>query len=112
LNEIDVAWDQRAALGVVMAAGGYPLSYRKGDVIHGLPKEEGPGPKIFHAGTTMKDGQVVTSGGRVLCVTALGGTVREAQRNAYDLVETIHWDNVYYRTDIGYRAIFRESATG
>ena len=112
LNEIDVEWDPRAALGVVMAAGGYPLSYRKGDVIHGLPKEEGAGPKIFHAGTTMKDGQVVTSGGRVLCVTALGATVREAQGNAYGLVETIHWDDVYYRTDIGYRAILRESATG
>lgn len=112
LNEIDVEWDPRAALGVVMAAGGYPLSYRKGDVIHGLPKEEGTGPKVFHAGTTMKDGQVVTSGGRVLCVTALGATVREAQGNAYGLVETIHWDDVYYRTDIGYRAILRESATG
>jgi phosphoribosylamine--glycine ligase len=112
LNEIDVEWDPRAALGVVMAAGGYPLSYRKGDVIHRLPQEEGAGSKIFHAGTTMKDGQVVTSGGRVLCVTALGDTVGEAQRNAYGLVETIHWEDVYYRTDIGYRAILRESATG
>jgi phosphoribosylamine--glycine ligase len=112
LNEIDVEWDPRAALGVVMAAGGYPLSYRKGDVIYGLPLDERAGSKIFHAGTTMKDGQVFTSGGRVLCVTALGATVREAQGNAYGLVETIQWDDAYYRTDIGYQAILRESSTG
>jgi phosphoribosylamine--glycine ligase len=113
LDQIEVKWDVRAALGVVMAAGGYPVGYQKGDVITGLPHTEEAGAKeteakIFHAGTTLKDDQVVTSGGRVLCATALGNTVSEAQSRAYDLAKTIHWKGVYYRTDIGYRAVERE----
>jgi len=96
-----------------MAAGGYPVGYQKGDVITGLPHTEEAGAeeeeaKIFHAGTALKDDQVVTSGGRVLCATALGNTVSEAQSRAYDLAKTIHWKGVYYRTDIGYRAVERE----
>ncbi len=108
LDQIEVKWDGRAALGVVMAAGGYPVGYQKGDVITGLPRTEAAGAKIFHAGTALKDDQVVTSGGRVLCATALGNTVREAQSTAYDLARTIHWNGAYYRRDIGYRAVSRE----
>jgi phosphoribosylamine---glycine ligase len=108
LHQAKAEWDERVALGVVMAAGGYPINYRKGDQIHGLPDHEEEGMKIFHAGTRMKDGHVVTSGGRVLCVTALGATVREAQAKAYGQVKQITWDQVYYRTDIGYRAVARE----
>lgn len=108
LDQIEIKWDARAALGVVMAAGGYPVGYQKGDVITGLSETEEDGVKIFHAGTALKDDQVVTSGGRVLCATALGNTVREAQAKAYDLAKTIHWKGVYYRTDIGYRAVERE----
>jgi phosphoribosylamine--glycine ligase len=108
LDRIEVEWDTRAALGVVMAAGGYPESYGKGDPISGLPDQEREDLKVFHAGTSLKDDQVVTSGGRVLCATALGDTVSEAQKKAYDLVEQINWNNVYYRTDIGYRAVLRE----
>ncbi len=93
---------------MVLAAGGYPGAYRKGDMIHGLPRGETPGVKVFHAGTAYKDGQVLTAGGRVLCVCALGGTIREAQRRAYALAETIQWDGVYYRRDIGFRAVARE----
>jgi phosphoribosylamine--glycine ligase len=95
-------------LGVVLAAGGYPGDYRTGAVIHGLDQEEPEGTKIFHAGTAEKDGQVVTAGGRVLCVTALGQNVTEAQKRAYALVERIQWDDMYYRKDIGYRAVERE----
>jgi phosphoribosylamine--glycine ligase len=109
LDQIQVKWDQRASLGVVMAAGGYPLSYNKGDPIYGLPDHEEEDLKIFHAGTSFHKGRVVTSGGRVLCATALGVTVREAQKKAYDLAGRIKWDNVYYRTDIGYRALEREN---
>jgi phosphoribosylamine--glycine ligase len=108
LHEAKLAWDERVALGVVMAAGGYPISYRKGDRIHGLPEHESEGVKVFHAGTRMENGHVVTNGGRVLCVTALGATVREAQARAYEQARRITWDNVYYRTDIGYRAAARE----
>ncbi|MFC1869590.1 phosphoribosylamine--glycine ligase [Thermodesulfobacteriota bacterium] len=108
LDQVPVEWDSRAALGVVMAAGGYPGSYHKGDIIEGLPDNEGEDSKVFHAGTTIKDGQVVTNGGRVLCATALGETVNEAQKKAYDLAGQISWTNVYYRTDIGYRAVERE----
>jgi len=92
----------------VMAAGGYPVGYQKGDVITGLPHTEEAGGKIFHAGTALKEDQVVTSGGRVLCATALGKTVSEARAKAYDLAQTIHWKGVYYRKDIGYRAVERE----
>ncbi|MBW2708199.1 MAG: phosphoribosylamine--glycine ligase [Deltaproteobacteria bacterium] len=108
LDQIQVQWDNRAALGVVMAAGGYPIRYQKGDVITGLSDKAAAGAKIFHAGTALKEGQVVTSGGRVLCATALGNTVSEAQSKAYELAKTIHWKGVYYRTDIGYRAVERE----
>ncbi|MFO7600244.1 MAG: phosphoribosylamine--glycine ligase [Candidatus Desulfacyla sp.] len=108
LDQVEVKWDERVALGVVMAAGGYPLNYRKGDRIYGLPDHEEEGIKIFHAGTRMEKGHVVTNGGRVLCVTALGATVGEAQARAYKQVQGIRWDGAYYRTDIGYRAVARE----
>ena len=108
LDEKTSEWDDRASLGVVIAAGGYPGSYRTGDVIHGLPLES-VGGKVFHAGTTLADDeQVLTSGGRVLCATALGNTVAEAQKNAYALMADIHWNGSFSRQDIGYRAIARE----
>jgi phosphoribosylamine--glycine ligase len=103
-------WDARAALGVVLAAGGYPADYRKGDVISGLPTRPVAGEKVFHAGTAQRDGAVVTAGGRVLCATALGDSVAEAQARTYALVRRINWDGVYYRSDIGYRAVAREQA--
>ncbi|MBW1779506.1 MAG: phosphoribosylamine--glycine ligase [Deltaproteobacteria bacterium] len=109
LDQIAAEWDERAALGVVMAAGGYPIRYRKGDPITGLPEQEEEGVKVFHAGTRLEDGRVVTNGGRVLCATALGATVSEAQARAYDLTQRIQWDGVYFRTDIGYRAVAREA---
>ena len=108
LDKVGAEWDERASIGVVLAAGGYPGNYNKGDVISGLPTEEVNGEKVFHAGTTNKDGMVVTSGGRVLCATALGKTVSEAQQRAYELAAKIQWDGVFYRKDIGYRAIARE----
>ena len=108
LDKITADWDKRAAVGVVLAAGGYPDTYRKGDVISGLPDTEVPGEKVFHAGTANKEGAVVTNGGRVLCVTALGNTVSEAQQRAYQLAKSIHWDGILYRKDIAYRAIKRE----
>ncbi|WP_368880827.1 phosphoribosylamine--glycine ligase [Shewanella algae] len=109
LDKVSAEYDQRAAVGVVMAAGGYPDDYRKGDVIEGLSLGNNEA-KVFHAGTKMIDGHVVTNGGRVLCATALGNTVTEAQQAAYALVDEVHWDDVYFRTDIGYRAIAREQA--
>jgi phosphoribosylamine--glycine ligase len=109
LDQIQAEWDDRAALGVVMAAGGYPANYHKGDVISGLPDTAQEGLKVFHAGTKIQDGKVVTSGGRVLCVTALGTSVSEAKSRAYELVKEIAWDNVYYRTDIGHLAVARET---
>lgn len=108
LNQTDINWDPRAALGVVMAAGGYPVEYRKGDPITGLPESEADDVKVFHAGTKLIDGRVVTNGGRVLCVTALGNTVSEAKGKAYGVVNGIQWDKAYYRTDIGHKAIARE----
>jgi phosphoribosylamine--glycine ligase len=110
LDTVDAEWDPRAALGVVMAAGGYPGSYHKGDVIEGLPAQDGTDTKVFHAGTALKDGQVATSGGRVLCVTALGETVHAAQRRAYEVVRQIRWNGAQYRNDIGYRAVARETS--
>jgi phosphoribosylamine--glycine ligase len=110
LDKAEACWDPRCAVGVVMAAGGYPDSYAKGDPISGLDQPASVTQKVFHAGTTLKDGQVVTNGGRVLCATALGATVSEAQATAYALVKTISWRNAYYRTDIAYRAIARENA--
>ena len=108
LNVVAADWDPRIAVGVVLAAGGYPESYRKGDVIDGLPASPPEHLKVFHAGTRLDDGQVLTSGGRVLCAVALGETTAEAQAEAYELVSRIHWPDVYYRTDIGYRAVARE----
>jgi phosphoribosylamine--glycine ligase len=108
LEQIKAQWDPRPALGVVMAAGGYPGEYRKGDIISGLPTAEAPDAKVFHAGTAEKDGQIVTAGGRVLCACALGDNVYHAKLRAYELVHQIRWDEVYYRSDIGYRAIARE----
>jgi phosphoribosylamine--glycine ligase len=109
LDGVTAEWDDRPALGVVLAAGGYPEGYRKGDVIEGLVSGAAEDCKVFHAGTQSREGAVVTSGGRVLCVCALGDTVAEAQNRAYACVNAIHWPDVYYRTDIGYRAIARQS---
>jgi len=102
-----VEWDPRASLGVVMAAGGYPGSYNKGDVMTGLDDVDDAHTKVFHAGTADQAGNVVTSGGRVLCVVGLGSTVEEAQEYAYRGVNKIKWKDVYFRTDIGHRAINR-----
>ncbi|MGD8557390.1 MAG: phosphoribosylamine--glycine ligase [Chromatiales bacterium] len=110
LDEEKTEWDERCALGVVMAAGGYPGEYRTGDPISGLPQEPAADTKVFHAGTRMQDDSVLTAGGRVLCVTALGNSVSEAQQKAYAVVDTIGWDDAYSRRDIGYRAIARENA--
>lgn len=110
LHTVSAEWDSRAALGVVLAAGGYPGDYAKGAVIHGLPEHENAQQKVFHAGTAEQDDDVITNGGRVLCCTALGYNVAEAQALAYDLVQQINWQDMYYRTDIGHRAIKREQA--
>ncbi len=110
LDDQKAEWDERAALGVVMAAGGYPESYAKGSVIAGLDDAEEDAQKVFHAGTADSDGDVVTSGGRVLCVVGLGDSVAEAAGKAYDAVSRICWDGVYFRRDIGHRAIARENA--
>jgi phosphoribosylamine--glycine ligase len=106
-DNCEAHWDPRPALGVVLAAGGYPNAYNKGDVISGLDAVV-DNAKVFHAGTAMQEGNVTTQGGRVLCATALGNTVAEAQATAYQLCATIDWNNVYYRKDIGYRAVARE----
>jgi len=105
LSNTSTEWDERPALGVVLAAGGYPDSYSKGDVISGLPAVEQADSKVFHAGTTKKDGHIVSSGGRVLCACALGDDIADAQSKAYELTHKIHWDNAFYRTDIGFKAI-------
>ncbi|HGM5487980.1 TPA: phosphoribosylamine--glycine ligase [Serratia marcescens] len=107
LNEKSSDWDERPALGVVLAAGGYPGDYRNGEVIQGLPQQESADGKVFHAGTRLQGDDVVTSGGRVLCVTALGDTVAQAQQRAYQLAEGIQWPGSFCRKDIGYRAIAR-----
>jgi phosphoribosylamine--glycine ligase len=112
LDRITAEWDPRPALGVVMAAGGYPGAYERGDVISGLPERPAPDTKVFHAGTALRNGDVLTSGGRVLCVTALGDTVSGAQQRAYGVVKQIRWKGAQYRTDIGYRAIAREQQKG
>lgn len=108
LDQVEIEWDSRTALGVVMAAGGYPEAYRKGDEITGIDNISNA--KVFQAGTRVEEGKTLTNGGRVLCVTALGETVKEAQQQAYNAVTTIDWKDVYYRTDIGHRAIVREEA--
>jgi len=110
LQEREAVWDTRAALGVVMAAGGYPASYAKGKVISGLDGADSDTQKVFHAGTTADGDAVTTSGGRVLCVVGLGDTVAEAAQDAYAAVDKIDWEDVYIRRDIGHRAIARENA--
>ncbi|WP_101758929.1 phosphoribosylamine--glycine ligase [Oceanicoccus sp. KOV_DT_Chl] len=111
LDKVSAEWDSRCAVGVVLAAGGYPESYNKGDVISGLDAAAKiADAKVFHAGTALNNEQVVTSGGRVLCATALGDTVTAAQQLAYQQVKAIDWNKVYYRNDIAYRAIAREQS--
>ncbi|MGR5423165.1 phosphoribosylamine--glycine ligase [Vibrio sp. PNB22_4_1] len=108
LDQVKSKWDPRASIGIVLAAGGYPAAYNKGDVISGLPQLEMEGEKVFHAGTDSKAGDIVTNGGRVLCATALGHSVSEAQQRAYELAKQISWNGMFHRNDIGYRAIARE----
>ena len=108
LRGVELDWDERAAVGVVMAAGGYPLAYESGHAISGID-DPMPGTKVFQAGTAMEGHQVVTAGGRVLCVTALGDTVSAARTLAYDRVGQIAWKDAYYRNDIAFRAIEREN---
>jgi phosphoribosylamine--glycine ligase len=112
LDGADVRWDTRAALGVVMAAGGYPETYRRGDAIHGLERAASMPGKVFHAGTRTEGAEIVTAGGRVLCAVGLGDSIVEAQRRAYTLVHAIHWNLVQYRLDIGRRAVARERTPG
>ncbi|TMH14379.1 MAG: phosphoribosylamine--glycine ligase, partial [Betaproteobacteria bacterium] len=106
LDQIDLEWDRRIALGVVMAAEGYPLAPRKGDLIGGIPPESADAV-VFHAGTTLIGKELRTSGGRVLCVTALGDSVKQAQHRAYEVLDGIHFDGAQFRRDIGHRAIKR-----
>jgi len=108
LSNITADWDDRAALGVVMAAGGYPESYARGKSISGLDVADSEAQKVFHAGTANTDDDVVTSGGRVLCVVGLGDSVANAASEAYEAVDKINWEGVYIRRDIGHRAIARE----
>jgi phosphoribosylamine--glycine ligase len=112
LDSAEAEWDPRCAIGVVLAAGGYPGSYSKGTVIHGLDAIQADNIKVFHAGTANADGQVVTSGGRVLCVTALGDDIAAAQRDCYLAADKISWDGMTLRRDIGWRAIARYSESG
>ena len=105
LDCVTSEWDERAALGVVLTAGGYPDAYQKGAVISGLPAQEHEDSKVFHAGTQQVGNDIVTSGGRVLCACALGHDIQEAQVKAYALASNIHWNAIYYRTDIGFKAI-------
>ena len=108
LDTIEPDWDERVALGVVLAAGGYPLDYRKGDPIQGLDAANSDTSRVFHAGTRcLEDGTVVTDGGRVLCVVGLGSDFRTAQQNAYQASRMIRFDDIFFRTDIGYRALER-----
>jgi len=113
LNKVEATWDPRPTVGVVLAADGYPGDYAKGDVIEGLDEAAKLDGKVFHAGTALNaEGQVVTAGGRVLCATAIGRSVSEAQQQAYRLAEKIRWNGYFYRKDIGYRAITRERGEG
>lgn len=107
LDSVTVSWDPRPAVGIVMAAGGYPGSYSKGDAITGIPAETTTS-KVFHAGTTVQDGVLCTNGGRVLCATAMGDSVNAAQQLAYEITKQIKWRDAFYRSDIAYRAIARE----
>ena len=108
LDQTTTQWDPRCAVGVVLAAGGYPDSYHKGDKISGIHQALAEDQKLFHAGTLNKAGDIVTAGGRVLCACALGNDVISAQQSAYKLAGHISWNNLYFRTDIAYRAIARE----
>ncbi len=109
LDKVEAQWDPRPSLGVVLASGGYPADgYSAGHEIHGLDAAAKLEGKVFHAGSSLKDGKIINTGGRVLCATAMGDTVAEAQANAYQLAEKISWDGCFYRKDIGYRAIARE----
>ena len=110
LDEYEIQFDPRPALGVVLAAGGYPAAYAKGKVIRGLHEVDETQQKVFHAGTRLEDGKVLTNGGRVLCVVALGQDVTHAQASAYRLVADINWEDMYCRKDIGHRAVAREKA--
>ena len=104
LDRVELEWDRRTALGVVVAAHGYPMNPRKGDAITGLPQDAADAV-VFHAGTTQQDGQIKTKGGRVLCVTVLAEGVKAAQHRAYDVTQGIHFDGMQFRTDIGFRAL-------
>ncbi|WP_219093778.1 phosphoribosylamine--glycine ligase [Pseudomonas sp. UMAB-40] len=108
LDKVEAQWDPRPSVGIVLAAGGYPGDYAKGVAINGLDAAAALEGKVFHAGTALKDGQVVTAGGRVLCATAMGASVDAAQQQAYKLAAKIDWEGCFYRKDIGYRAIARE----
>ena len=110
LNKVKAEWDPRPALGVVLAAEGYPGDYRKGDVIGGLPPFAMDHVKVFHAGTAEQDDKIITNGGRVLCVTAVDDTLADARRRAYHIAEDIHWPGRFFRRDIGYRALDRETS--
>lgn len=107
LDAVEAEWDRRVALGVVLAAAGYPEAPRKGDVIHGLPKAPLADAHVFHAGTAERGGEIITNGGRVLCVTALGDTVKIAQKRAYEIAASISFAGMHYRHDIGHRALSR-----
>lgn len=104
LDQTKIEWDERSSLGIVLAAGGYPEQYASGDEINNIP-DETTNTKVFYAGTKMEGDKILTAGGRVLCACALGGTIKQAQKSAYQLVEKIKWNNIYYRTDIGFKAI-------
>ena len=109
LSNEELDWDTRKSLGVVMASGGYPYNYEKGDIIQGI-MEESEDLKVFHAGTIFEEGRIKSNGGRVLCVTTLGESVLLAQKKAYDAISKIKWKDCFYRNDIGYRAIEREKS--
>lgn len=108
LDSVSASWDPRSAIGIVLASGGYPDRYQKGKLIQGLTKVDLNDTKVFHAGSSMMGQQIVTNGGRVLCVTSLGDTLSDAQQHAYAAIKNIQWEGIYYRTDIGYRAVARE----
>jgi phosphoribosylamine--glycine ligase len=110
LGDEPIEWDPRAAVGVVMASRGYPDAYDKGKVISGLDGVKGEDVKIFHAGTRLANGQVLSDGGRVLCAVGRGKSVAAARAKAYDAVDRVTWDGAFWRTDIGYRAVAREEA--
>ena len=109
MNQVEAQWDPRSAIGVVLAAGGYPGNYAKGSPIQGLDAVDGDTIKVFHAGSALSGQDIVTSGGRVLCVTALGDDIATAQRACYGAVDNISWDGMTLRRDIGWRAIARYS---